>query len=120
MNFINSTNKAQFRYARALTAHYAKSFYLSAALLPQGKRWATYALYGFCRYVDNLIDTPRPRSEQERIQEIDYLENEINISYHSKSFKNGLIISSLTLILALIYSIYFLITSKINKKEVED
>jgi phytoene synthase len=83
MKIMDSSNKAQFQYARALTAHHAKSFYLSAALLPKEKRWATYALYGFCRYVDNLIDTPRPRDEQERLRELDYLENEIKISYRT-------------------------------------
>ena len=83
IEFINSTNKVQFKLARSLTAHYAKSFYLAAAFLPRKKRWATYALYGFCRYVDNLIDTPRNRSTAEVIQELDYIEKEIKIGYRT-------------------------------------
>ncbi len=96
MKFINSANKAQFKFARSLTAHYAKSFYLSAAFLPPEKRWATYALYGFCRYVDNLIDTPRDRTAQETGRELDYIVEEIRdrLSYrgvptpHHRSFFN--------------------------------
>jgi phytoene synthase len=77
MQFMNSSNKAQFKYARSLTAHHAKSFYFSANMLPKEKRWATFALYGFCRYVDNLIDVPRPRHQKEIENELNYLKNEI-------------------------------------------
>jgi 15-cis-phytoene synthase len=79
MNYMNKENKVQFKFARDLTAHYAKSFYFSAAMLPKEKRWATYALYGFCRYVDNLIDTPRPRDIEQVTHELDYLKEEIKI-----------------------------------------
>jgi len=77
---MNKENKPQFKYARELTAHYAKSFYFSAAMLPREKRWATYALYGFCRYVDNLIDVPRPRDIEQVTHELDYLEEELRIA----------------------------------------
>jgi phytoene synthase len=76
---MNHENKTQFKFARDLTAHYAKSFYFSSAMLPKEKRWATYALYGFCRYVDNLIDTPRPRDIEQVIHELGYLEEELHI-----------------------------------------
>jgi phytoene synthase len=83
LEFINSHNRAQFKFARSLTAFHAKSFYLSAVFLPREKRWATYALYGFCRYVDNLIDSPRTRSKAEIIQELDYIAKEIKIAYRT-------------------------------------
>ncbi len=80
--FNDKSMEAAFRYARAQTAHYSKSFYLSSAMLPKERRWATYALYGFCRYADNIIDNPRNRSAQELIDEIDYMSNELVIAYH--------------------------------------
>ncbi len=83
MKYMNKENKPQFNYARDLTAHYAKSFYFSATMLPREKRWATYALYGFCRYVDNLIDTPRPRDIEQVTHELDYLEEELHIAYRT-------------------------------------
>lgn len=83
MKYMNSENKPQFKYARELTAHYAKSFFISASMLPREKRWATFALYGFCRYVDNLIDTPRPRDMEQVLNELDHLEQEIKIAYRT-------------------------------------
>lgn len=78
-----SQYKVSFEHARLLTAHYSKSFYISAKMLPAQKRWATFALYGFCRYADNLIDNPRNRSVEDLIQEVEYLEHEITCAYKS-------------------------------------
>jgi len=83
MDYITNHNRAQFRYARSLTAHYSKSFYLSTCLLPRHKRWATFALYGFCRHIDNLTDIPRGRSEKEILRELNYLEEELNTAYRT-------------------------------------
>lgn len=91
MKYLNKENKPQFEYARSLTAHHAKSFYFSAALLPKEKRWATYALYGFCRFVDNLIDTPRPRDPEQVTHEINYLEEELRIAYRTGESEHPII-----------------------------
>lgn len=76
-------NQTAFEYAKQLTAHHAKSFYLSARFLPSEKRWATYALYGFCRYADNLIDVPRDRSTNELLSELHYLQSELVTGYRT-------------------------------------
>lgn len=73
--------KAAFRYARSQTANYSKSFFMSSAMLPKEKRWDTYALYNFCRYADNIVDNPRNRSVKELIDEVNYMEKELNIAY---------------------------------------
>jgi phytoene synthase len=88
---IDHHNRAAFEHARLLTVHHSKSFYLSAKMLPKEKRWATYALYGFCRYADNLIDNPRHRSKEELLQEADCLANEIRIAYRSKESEHPVI-----------------------------
>lgn len=80
---VQEENKAAFEHARLLTAYYSKSFYISARILPREKRWATYAIYGFCRYVDNLIDNPRHRSKAELKHEAECLGKEIQIAYRS-------------------------------------
>ncbi|HPI71779.1 MAG TPA: phytoene/squalene synthase family protein [bacterium] len=87
----NKTLAPSFHYARALTAQYARSFYFSSRLLPVEKRWATYALYGFCRYADNLIDLPRPRSRQELLQELSCLAGEITAAYRSGESEHPII-----------------------------
>lgn len=40
------------------------SFYWAMRLLPRAKREAMYALYAFCREVDNIADEPAPQSEK--------------------------------------------------------
>jgi phytoene synthase len=41
---------------RRITQHHAKSFYFASHVLPCTKRGDAYAVYAFCRYVDDQID----------------------------------------------------------------
>ncbi len=76
--------KNYFQLARNTTRHWAKSFYLTTQLLPEPKRWATYALYGFCRYADNLVDSPREqRSNGELRGEIQALGEELDVAFRT-------------------------------------
>jgi 15-cis-phytoene synthase len=75
--------KISFEHARRLTAHFAKSFYFSARILPIDRRWATYAVYGFCRYADNLIDSPRGRTREELFTEVEALRQELTICHRT-------------------------------------
>ena len=84
-------NRAAFGYARRITAHYSKSFYYSAQMLPREQRWATFALYGFCRHCDNLIDTPRQRSETEILREIQRLTEELLVAYNTGESQHSII-----------------------------
>ncbi len=72
-----------FETAKRITAHFAKSFYFSASIFPTDRRWATYAVYGFCRYADNLIDCPRDRTKEELYAEVEALRQEILISFRT-------------------------------------
>ena len=84
-------NRAAFEYARKITAYYSKSFYFSAQMLPKEKRWATFALYGFCRHCDNLIDTPRQRTETEILREIQRLTEELKVAYNTSESQDPII-----------------------------
>lgn len=82
--WLNQENRAVFEHARSVTAHWSKSFYMASGLLPREKKWATYALYGFCRYADNLIDNPREhRSREELLHEVDTLAKELRIAHRT-------------------------------------
>jgi 15-cis-phytoene synthase len=72
-----------FANVRKITAHFAKSFYFSAQIFPREQRWATYAVYGFCRYADNIVDVPRQRSMDELYAEIAALRCELEICYRT-------------------------------------
>jgi phytoene synthase len=41
---------------RVMTAHHAKTFFFASHALPPGKRVDAYAVYAFCRHVDDRID----------------------------------------------------------------
>src|SRR5271157_1164410 len=50
--------------APAVSAVTGSSFYLAMRILPQDRRNAMYALYGFCRAVDDIADGPGPSARR--------------------------------------------------------
>jgi phytoene synthase len=52
----DETIRAGFESARDITRHHAKSFYFASFFLPKHKREAAYAIYAFCRLIDDRID----------------------------------------------------------------
>lgn len=46
-----------------ITSHHAKSFYFSSFALPKQKRMRAYALYAFCRHLDDRVDKARTPQE---------------------------------------------------------
>ncbi|MGV3620600.1 MAG: phytoene/squalene synthase family protein [Archangium sp.] len=46
--------------AQGVTKHHAKSFYFSSAALFGQRRLGAYALYAFCRRLDDVVDDPAP------------------------------------------------------------
>lgn len=55
---------------RTLNAEHGKTYYLAAALLPPAKRPYVHALYGFARFVDDIVDEPAGTAD-ERAQRLD-------------------------------------------------
>ncbi len=57
MNMLSNdpVNEA-YGHCRAVTLRHAKTFYFASIFLPKRKRNACYAVYAFCRYIDDLID----------------------------------------------------------------
>jgi phytoene synthase len=87
----NSDYKLSFEYARKLTKEYSKSFYISSKLLPKEKRWATYSLYGFCRYVDNIVDNPRMRTPFQLERELDAIKEELTVAFKTGESEHPII-----------------------------
>jgi 15-cis-phytoene synthase len=54
-----------FAVCRAYTRHFAKTFYFASHVLPREKRMAAYALYAFCRYADEIVDSPQAVADPE-------------------------------------------------------
>jgi phytoene synthase len=54
---------ASYAACRSITRHHAKSFYFASHTLPAAKRNHAYAVYAFCRHVDDVIDHAPSSSE---------------------------------------------------------
>ncbi len=54
---MNQTDEG-YLSARAVTRHHAKSFYFSSVALFGARRRGAFALYAFCRRLDDLVDQP--------------------------------------------------------------
>ena len=50
------TLEESYARCRALNRRYGTTYYWSTALLPRIKRHHVHALYGFCRYADDIVD----------------------------------------------------------------
>lgn len=55
---------ADYRRCRAVTREYAKSFYFASHALPERKKVSAYAVYEFCRRVDNVVDAGNPAADR--------------------------------------------------------
>ena len=56
------TDRHAFAAARAICRRHAKSFYFASHLLPEPKREAAYAVYAFCRMIDDAVDAADPKT----------------------------------------------------------
>jgi phytoene synthase len=65
---VNEEPTIEHAYAvcRNVTKTHAKTFYAASHFVPADKRDACYAVYAFCRYVDDLIDVAMERGELSR------------------------------------------------------
>lgn len=70
-----------FLYAKGIIEHHAKSFSFATQFLPKEKRWATYAVYAFCRYADNIVDKPRKRDDRIILDELSTLKYELELAF---------------------------------------
>jgi len=60
---------------RRLHAHHGRTYYTATRVLPAERRPAIHALYGFARWVDDIVDEPAPDTtvdaQRARLDEID-------------------------------------------------
>lgn len=63
--FVSDTLDSAYTHCRAVTAQHSKSFSFAARLISAEKRPAIWALYAFCRTVDDIVDHPTAQTETE-------------------------------------------------------
>ena len=72
---MNAQLNASFEAARAVTRRNAASFYFCSRALPRDRRQAAYAIYAFCRHVDDAID--HAKTDEERYAARQTLEEDL-------------------------------------------
>ncbi|RKS05150.1 phytoene synthase [Nocardiopsis sp. Huas11] len=55
--------RADYLHCRALHAHHGRTYYTATRVLPPARRPAVHALYGFARWVDDIVDEPEPGTD---------------------------------------------------------
>ena len=71
--------RASYVACRRLNAHHGRTFFLATRLLPARARPAAYALYGFARLADELVDNPEPGTDP--AAELDRVEAMIDVVF---------------------------------------
>lgn len=74
--------RSSYLRCRDYTRSHAKSFYFASHVLPAGKRTAAYAVYAFCRYADNIVDTGNMFNDDTRaIKRLSALRDQLRYVY---------------------------------------
>jgi 15-cis-phytoene synthase len=76
------------RTCREMTRHHAKTFYFASHVLPAAKRRDAYAVYAFCRHVDDEIDLAV--DEPARVAAFAKLNHLLEAAYASADITPGL------------------------------
>lgn len=66
--------KRSYGLCKELNRRYGKTYYYSTLILPKSSRPHVHALYGFCRYVDDIVDDLGPVSVENRAAAVDAFE----------------------------------------------
>ncbi|SHE87378.1 phytoene synthase [Ferrithrix thermotolerans DSM 19514] len=64
-----------YKRCKELNKRFGKTYYYSTLILPRAKRPHVHALYGFCRYVDDIVDELGPVPTSTRISAVDEFED---------------------------------------------
>ena len=74
---MSAVVESGYRAARGVTKSHAKSFFLASHVLASPERRAAFALYAFCRHLDDLVDEPSSLDAAERLAETRWLVGEL-------------------------------------------
>jgi phytoene synthase len=74
------TLRAAYTRCRQLNAAHGRTYFLATRVLPPARRPAVHALYGFARWVDDIVDDPdKRRTVRTRSAELDQLEAALGV-----------------------------------------
>lgn len=88
-----------YKLCRRITREHAKTFYLSTRFLPNHKQRSIFAIYGLCRYVDDLVDEAVDCADQSKLEvttlqeKLEYFEQQLHHAYQSGSSKHPILMA---------------------------
>lgn len=86
---MNKDLDKAYQYCEAITKNHAKSFYFASKFLPKQKRKSIYALYAFCRHVDDEIDKVQIKNKSQAIAEIEKWKSALEKLYEKGTFEES-------------------------------
>ncbi|GAA1482876.1 phytoene/squalene synthase family protein [Gordonia sinesedis] len=75
-----------YRRARAISARHGRTYHLATRMLPAARRDAVFALYGFARVVDDVVDDvdlSRPEAAKDAAVRLDAIEGALDAALRS-------------------------------------
>jgi phytoene synthase len=83
---------AAYEVCRRVTRAHAKTFYAASHFIPAEKRNACYAVYAFCRYVDDIVDVAMERGDvtrEDAVRLVEQWKNEVGQVYSGDRYKGA-------------------------------
>jgi phytoene synthase len=83
---------AAYEVCRRVTRTHAKTFYVASHFIPAEKRNACYAVYAFCRYVDDIVDVAMERGDvtrEDAVRLVEQWRNEVGQVYSGDRHKGA-------------------------------
>ncbi|MBU3698616.1 MAG: phytoene/squalene synthase family protein [Candidatus Kapabacteria bacterium] len=71
---LDQQTAAAYDVCQRVTRTHAKTFYAASHFIPADKRNACYAVYAFCRYVDDIVDVAMERGDVTRADAVRLVE----------------------------------------------
>ncbi len=91
--------KQAYSHCRAITRYHAKTFYLATRFLPNEKQRGIFAIYGMCRYLDNLVDDAEDLIKNEKLTlsevdlKLDEFKKNLSLVYEGCSVSDPILVA---------------------------
>lgn len=91
--------QSAYSHCRSITKIHAKTFYMATRFLPNHKQRSIFAIYGLCRYLDDLVDEAEDLIENHEIshleiyERLDLFKNNLINSYRGVDQKDPILVA---------------------------
>lgn len=91
--------QSAYSHCRSITRVHAKTFYMATRFLPNHKQRSIFAIYGLCRYLDDLVDEAEDLIENHEIshleiyERLDFFKTNLINSYRGVDQKDPILVA---------------------------